>query len=130
MSSATALGFYVSKWEAHVTGLEWNEGRLPGGSGFFAYLSTYTIPLDWVGYGFPILSVFKGVVPLDVLPGAWPPLLLGKAAPTWEKPTPEKTSPLPPLQLLLDPLWRRPELHLGILPPKQAKMCKTEGLLN
>ena len=63
-------GFHVNKQEAHLTQLEWNEGRPPGGSSFFQSLSTYIVPLNWVGCGFPIHSVFRGVVPLEVLPGA------------------------------------------------------------
>lgn len=84
-------GSLVSKWEAHLTQPERGKrGKLPGGSDLES-TSTDKIPLGWVGYGSPILPVFKGAVVLKVLSWALTPLLPWKITHTWEKPTPEQT---------------------------------------
>lgn len=106
------LGFCVSKWEAHLAAwVGWGKAswrRWP-----------FWIPLSIVyssfGFGGLWLSCFKFSkvwVSLEVLSWAWPPLLPMESSSPWGEAYTWKNFTTFSLQLLLDSLWRRAELHL------------------
>lgn len=93
----------------------------------------WRIPLNIVygslGFNDLRLSYFKSSkvwVPLEAPSWIWSPLLPTESSSHLGEAYPWKTSLLPPLQLLLEPLWKRPELHLNTFLLPQAKICRKE----